>query len=376
MRTFLNWSRVGVIFLAGLSSLRAGAPEGFELDPRGEIVPWPATEVAHGQPGQLLTVTPEGLSESRDGGKSWSKASPIVAGEPPMPVPQRYSFLQRTKDGILVMVYIDPSTAKWVWDEKQKTASTARRDVWSMRSLDGGKTWTDRTLVYEGYSGYLSGGSFLALPSGRLVIPVQHWLPRESRHAQLVFASDDQGKTWQKSSLIDVGGRGHHDGAMESTMTRLDDGRLWLLMRTNLDAFWQSYSKDQGATWSSPQTTTIDASSSPGAIKRLSDGRLILVWNRLFPEGKTEVKRKPQDGIYAASNAASSQREELSVAFSSDEGGHWTTPVVIARLPGGRICYPRIFENDRGEVLVTAVVGPPNRYVTFRFKPNDFERGP
>ncbi len=317
MRVCSRWlSVIATIFLlTGSSSLRASAPEGFRLDPRCEVIPWPATEVAPGQPGQLLTVTPEGLSESRDGGKTWSKATPIVTGEPPVEVAQRYSFLQRTKNGVLVIVHIDPSTAKWVWDEKQKTATTARRDVWSIRSLDGGKTWTDRTLVCEGYSGYLERRQLSTLPSGRLVIPVQHWIPQENRHAQLVFASDDQGKTWQKSSLVDVGGRGHHDGAMESTMERLQDGRLWLLMRTNLDAFWQSFSKDGGATWSDPQATAIDASSSPGAMKRLSDGRLILVWNRLYPEGKTEVKRKPMDGIYASSNAASSQREELSIAF-------------------------------------------------------------
>ncbi len=351
------------------TSLGGEPPDGFWLDPRCEVVKWPDSEVARGADGRLLTVHPEGLRGSLDGGKSWREVSQIAEGDPVQKIEHRYDFLLNTQGGVLVLVYIDPSSAQWIWDAKLKTATTARRDVWSVRSLDGGKTWVDRTLVREGYCGHLSGGSFLELPSGRLAVPIQHWLPNENRHAQLVCFSDDQGKTWRSSSLIDVGGRGHHDGAMESTMARLEDGRLWLLVRTNLDAFWQSFSSDDGETWSKPEASSIDASSSPGALKRLSDGRLILVWNRLYPEGHTAAKRKPRDGNYASSNEASSHREELSVSFSSNDGKNWTKPIVVARMPEGRICYPRIFEKASGEVLVTVVAGPPNRYVTLRFDP-------
>lgn len=227
-------------------------------------------------------------------------------------------------------------------------------------------------MIHEGYCGYLSGGSFLELPSGRLVIPIQHWMPDEKRHAQIVCVSDDNGQTWQKSNIIDVGGRGHHDGAMEATMERQSDGRLWLLMRTNFDTLWQTFSTDDGLTWSRPEATKIAASSSPAAVKRLSDGRLVLVYNQLYAEGQTEAKRKPADGNYATSNRASSHREELSIALSSNDGETWTKPVVIGRMPKGRICYPRVMEISPGELLITVVVGPPNDYVTFMVKTRDF----
>jgi len=35
--------------------------------------------------------------------------------------------------------------------------------------------------------------------------------------------------TRSRSNLIDVGGHGDHDGALEPTLTELRDGRLWML---------------------------------------------------------------------------------------------------------------------------------------------------
>ena len=66
-------------------------------------------------------------------------------------------------------------------------------------------------------------------------------------HATLTCVSADEGKTWQRGNIIDLGGRGHHDGAIEATVAELSTGRLLMLIRTNLDRFWEAYS-DDGAT--------------------------------------------------------------------------------------------------------------------------------
>ena len=93
----------------------------------------------------------------------------------------------------------------------------------------------------------------------------------------------------------------------------------------------------------------IDASSAPGYLLRLASGRLALVWNCLCPEGKTKVARRGGSG-QLSDVQASWQRDELSLAFSEDDGKTWTKPVVIARRTGGGLSYPYMFERRAGEL--------------------------
>ena len=83
---------------------------------------------------------------------------------------------------------------------------------------------------------------------------------------------------------------------MEATVAELSNGRLLMLIRTNLDRFWEAYSDDGGRYWREIRPSQIDASSSPGYLIRLASGRLALVWNRLYPEGKKQHRagRRPR----------------------------------------------------------------------------------
>ena len=78
-------------------------------------------------------------------------------------------------------------------------------------------------------------------------------------------------------------------------------------------------------------------------LKRLTSGRIVLLWNRRFPEGKDEYPLSGGDCI-SSSTPASNHREELSISFSEDECASWSAPVVLARNPGGRLSYPYAFE--------------------------------
>jgi hypothetical protein len=85
-------------------------------------------------------------------------------------------------------------------------------------------------------------------------------------------------------------------------------------------------------------------------LLRLKSGRLALAWNRLYPEGKTEIARS--QNIQASEAAASWHRQELALAFSADEGTTWSQPVVIARRASGGLSYPYLFEPAAGELWV------------------------
>jgi hypothetical protein len=173
--------------------------------------------------------------------------------------------------------------------------------------------------------------------------------------------SADDGVTWRNAQIIDLGGQGHHGGVMEAAIEQLKDGRVWMLIRTNWGRCWEAFSYDDGLTWREIRPSAIEASTSPATIRRLQSGRLMLIWNRLTMEGKTEHALYGGDGI-ATEVAVSNQRRELSIAFSEDEGATFTKPVVLAALPDSTeekimLAYPRVMEYRPGEVWVTSMQG-------------------
>jgi len=300
--------------------------------------------------GRVMTIDGNATRTSSDDGKSWSEPRPIYDGPKPG-IPGNAAVMLRTSKNVVVLVYADLSTFKWGWDKDRKEPiPDAQLDVWSIRSLDEGQTWVDRHQILDGYCGALI--DMIETSGGRLVAPIQDLFRNPGRHEIRAYHSDDQGKTWRATQFIDLGGHGHHDGALEPTLAELSDGRLWMLIRTNWDYFWEAFSEDKGVSWRVVRPSSIDASSAPGFLLRLQSGRLALVWNRLYPEGQTETSRRGGDSQLSR-KPASWHRGELSLAFSEDDGKSWTKPVVIARKPGGGLSYAYLFERRPGELWVS-----------------------
>ena len=175
----------------------------------------------------------------------------------------------RTREGVIVLVYVDRNTFKRGWDDARgEPEDDVRADVWSVRSLDDGETWVNRHRIMEGYCGALI--NMIETQRGPIVVPVQMLLHDRGRHGQATFASRDQGKTWERSNITDLGGRGHHEGAFVATISELGDRSLWMLVRTNWDRFWEAFSVDEGLSWRVYNPSEINASSSPGYLLRLS----------------------------------------------------------------------------------------------------------
>ncbi len=296
--------------------------------------------------GDLATIDAEGFRISKDDGKTWSNPVPVCKGLDPEEPASFY--LLKTKNNTLVFVYLNFTGKKFDWDEKKKEpGENCKLEVWAIRSVDEGKTWIDNQCILEGYN-----TNFFALiqtRSGRIVAPFDHITRNPGRFMVCSLYSDDEGKTWQKSNWIDIGGHGHHDGALEPTLAELSDGRLLMLIRTSLDQFWQAISENEGKYWRTIQPSGIPASNSPGYLLRLTSGKLVLVYNQLNPEGRTFNKSNmPQHTEFPSSW----HREELSIIFSDDDGKTWTKPVVLARQPGGQLSYPFLMERRPGELWI------------------------
>ena len=346
-----------------VSFASAGSGEfGYLLDSRFQVIsqgsPAGSFVVLGGD--QLLSLSSDKggtVRVSRDYGRNWSHLATMYDGPGPgrptgiASIPNVETALAlMTRNGVLVWIYRDWENGSWSWDDEKGEATEASRDVWSIRSLDGGRTWVNRQRVFEGYCGALI--DIIQTEEGRVVVPIQRYLPNPGRHATCTYVSEDDGQTWRRSNIIDFGDQGHHAGAYEGSLVELAGNRLFMLLRTNLDRFWEAFSEDGGYSWRELRPSSIDASSAPGYLRRLASDRLVLVWNRLYPRGKTEYRRHAGQGsLYSASR----HREELSIAFSEDEGQSWTRPDVFVK--GERVCYPQIWERRPGELWVSYVVG-------------------
>ena len=300
--------------------------------------------------GKILTIEDNATVISVDKGVTWSAPRPMYDGQGPGR-PSSSGVIVRTREGVIVFVYMDMAGFKWIWDDDlHQVAEDVSLNVWAIRSEDEGLTWSGRQQIFEGYCGALI--HMIQTSTGEIVVPIQRLLRDPDRHGICVYVSGDRGETWRHSNIIDLGGHGHHDGAMEPTLVELSDGRLWLLIRTNLGKFWSAYSSDKGLSWRVMQPTDIDASSAPAAMIRLASDRLALAWNRFYPEGATSYPLRGGDNNLS-SVETSWHREEVSLAFSADDGETWSEPVVILRMKGAGPSYPHLFEPDPGELWVT-----------------------
>jgi hypothetical protein len=303
--------------------------------------------------GHVLAIdTPNAILESGDEGKTW-QSRPLFAEADKYDVRQERSLI-RTKNGTVILAFMNgKERANWKWDPKTSDSPDAQLPTYVVRSLDDGQTWQSPQKLHDDWTGDLR--DMIQTREGNVVLSSMMMLHNPGRHAVVSYSSADDGQTWRRSNLIDLGGAGHHDGAMEATIEQLRDGRIWMLIRTNLKVFWEALSLDQGVSWRTIRPTSIDASSSPGMLKRLASGRLVLFRNRNLPaDGKYTLR----GGDRQLSEVPTSfYRLELTLQLSDDDGQTWTDPVVIARIAKGSLAYPRVFEARPGQLWLTTMQG-------------------
>jgi len=286
---------------------------------------------------------------SSDEGKTWT-SHPLFPDGGKYKVSNERALL-RTRDGVVVAAWMNlaemgrPEDARWGADER--TFSQWVLPTYVCRSLDDGKTWAPPVKINTPWCGCIH--SMIETRSGRIVLAAQEVIPAW-RHASYTFASDDQGRTWRKSNILDIGqGRHDHAGSIEGTLVELSDGRVYQLLRTETGWLYEATSNDGGLTWGELKRSSVRSVTCCAQLLRLADSRIALLWNH-------PLRCRPAD---------TRSREELSIAFSDDECRSWSAPVVIAAnyvRPGdglgrGRVSYPYIYERRPGEFWVTTMQG-------------------
>jgi BNR repeat-like domain len=270
---------------------------------------------------------------SRDDGRSWTEFQKLLdlpKGEGSWGGPEALVDLH----GELQLFFINARTAIQNHGEANRPhvgqLHGRRLDLWHTRSTHGRTQWEVPQRVWEGYTGSMN--SFVQLRSGRLVLPFSFVTDRTWRHRgggfddftfmgqfdSTVLYSDDSGATWHLSPSkleVPVPDIVSAYGGVEPVVLQLKDGRVWMLIRTQLGRFYESFS-DDGARWSRPQPTSIISSDSPAGLVRLRHGRILLCWN--------ECLRYPY---------AHGGRQVLHAAISADEGKTWRGYREVVRDP-------------------------------------------
>jgi len=260
--------------------------------------------------------------ESTDGGLTWSEPRLAFTCEFADHFPRR---VLRDRAGNLHCLFFDHDT-----------------NVYHTVQAGGRGDWREPAQVTPGHIGAIR--NFTELRGGRLLF-VYHRKVNErtsptGSSATTAVYSDDGGRTWTESGdFVSAPVRPEFNGAtygcVEPTAIELDDGRLWTLCRTQTYRQYQSYSADGGATWTDGEPSIFTSSTSPSRLMRLSDGRLLLLWNNCR-ESEIRVFGK----MYT-------NRTSLSAAVSDDDGRTWQGFREIYRDPA-RDSYQGITHGDSG----------------------------
>jgi alpha-L-rhamnosidase len=222
--------------------------------------------------------------------------------------------LYQIPNGNLILFYkVGPRVAAW--------------KGWMMTSNDHGLTWSKPQALPEGFLGPVKNKPIL-LSNGNLLCGSS----TEGNGWKIHFeVTPDFGKTWKKIGPLE----GKNINAIQPSILRYKDGRMQIIGRTRNRALYESWSSNNGKTWSPLSLTNMPNNNSGTDAVTLQDGRQLLVYNHVLPPaGETKGARTP-----------------LNVAISED-GKNWYAVLVLEDSPISQYSYPSVIQSSDGMVHI------------------------
>jgi len=270
---------------------------------------------------------------SSDGGLTWKEPRMLIdVAEGDMNV--QAPGLLRTKSGELLMNCL------------RAHAGGGSSTMCLFSSTDDGKTFTERDPIWQVSKGQLLQGgasSLMELKSGRLLLPFHGGTGTQGKQTSSAWClrSDDGGKTWQKSNVIELPKR----GAMEASVVELANGQLLMSLRTQLGGPYLSRSTNGGVTWSEAVSSGLEGGESCTCLRRIPGTKeIVLFWNN-----STYNKKHHHYG----------ERTPLTAAISSDNGTSWQIIGKIADDPEAEYTNLDCFFTSRGDAVFTYMYAKP-----------------
>lgn len=250
---------------------------------------------------------------SEDGGLIWGKRFPLHEREEGLNVTT--PSLLRLKSGDIALFFLYKKY----------------RDVcvpYIKKSRDEGKTWSKPIALTKDERLYdMANDSVIQLSTGRIVVPACRFNRHKWNYSAFCFYSDDGGRSWSKGkSELELS----RMEAMDPHIVELKSGKIIMTIRNQLGRVYQAYSQDQSSTWRDLDSTEVQASDSPIAIRRIpKTDDLLMVWNN------SRDKRRP-----------------LTSAISKDEGESWSNFKDLETGEGHEYSHPSITFLNENTLLV------------------------
>jgi len=255
------------------------------------------------------------VSDKKNG--SWTAPHSVANGiiNDSLRYPCWNPVLFHTADGILSLYYkVGPNPHEW----------------WGMviYSTDEGKSWSAPEKLPDGILGPIKNKP-IALPSGVILSPSSIETKTDEWHAH-IERSTDGGKSWEKIEIDP----GNPAKVIQPTLLRYPEGKIQALLRSNQNYIMESWSTDEGKTWSPlAKTNVLNPNSGIDAVT-LSSGLQVLIFNPM-ESGKDWVNG----------------RNKLNVAVSVD-GKIWKDMAVLEDQPSGEFSYPAVIQTSDKSVHV------------------------
>jgi alpha-L-rhamnosidase len=198
-----------------------------------------------------------------------------------------------------------------------------------IRSNDHGTTWSKRESLPDGFLGPIKNKPELI--NNVLICGSSTEKTGWKVHFEY---TKDWGKTWTKSEDINDG---KTISAIQPSILKYKDGRLQILSRSRNTTLNQSWSSDNGITWSPMTASNLPNNNSGTDAVTLQDGRQLLVYNHAMPNASWVNGKGP--------------RTPLNVAISED-GINWNAAVILEDSPVSQYSYPSVIQTKDGLVHI------------------------